>query len=256
MYGLYNQNKDYVLVLINRAFSHTLRKVYIEIHRNEFTDEEYLISQYSPFHPEISHKFTPFQPELHIQKPKICVSRNPYNRALSSFYLFCKRRTLSVYYIQNNRIPDITAASLLFDKSYDVLNFENFLEFMNKINPYEAHFNHQSFNFDKFNNNITYCKFGEMNTKFANFYTNMGYTTEYIQNIIQNYSSIQYHTSGEKKYYTERRQYTLLSDKELFNMEFLPDLKNMLTPKTEELIYNHYKNDFEKFGYLRYSIAE
>jgi hypothetical protein len=83
----------------------------------------------------------------------------------------------------------------------------------------------------------------------------LGYDGD-VYDIISNSFDTVYHISGEKKYYTEKRQYTILSDIELFNMEFLPDIRNMLTPKTEELIYNYYKDDFEIFGYPRFNISE
>jgi hypothetical protein len=256
MYGIYNTPKDYTLVLINRSFTHTLRKIYIEIHRDEFTDEEYLISQYSPFHNKISHKFTLYNSELHSESKKICVTRNPYHRALSSFYLFCKKRVLSEHYINTIRTPNIKAASLLFDKNYKVLNFLNFLTFLNQLNPYDAHTNHQTFNIEKFNKNLTICKFGSIKDTLTNFYVNLGYDFEYVYPIINTMSEIPFHTSGEKIIYSEKRPYHLLPDVELFNMEFLPDIRNMLTPKTEELIYEYYKDDFDIFDYNRYNISE
>lgn len=256
MYGIYNTHRDYTLTLINRSFTHTMRKIYIEIHRDEFTDEEYLISQYSPFHSKISDKFTPYDVKLHLHSKKICITRNPYHRALSSFYLFCKKRILSEYYLKTIRTPNIKYASLLFDKNYKVLNFLNFLKFLNQLNPYDAHINHQTFNMEKFNKNLTICKFGNIKDTLTSFYVNLGYDYSYIYPIIDRLSKIPFHSSGEKTVYSERRQYYLMSDVELFNMEFLPDLKNMLTPEIEALIYEYYKPDFEILGYPRYNIME
>jgi hypothetical protein len=256
MYGIYNNTTNYTLVLINRSFTHTLRKIYIEIHRDEFTDEEYLISQYSPFHNKISHKFTPYNENLHWDSSKICITRNPYHRALSSFYLFCKKRVLTEHYLRTIRTPNIRAASILFDKNYKILNFVNFLKFLNEINPHDAHITTQTFNYQKFNKNLTLCKFGNIKTTLTDFYVNLGYTYDYIYPIIDMMSTIPFHSSGEKTIYADKRQYHLLSDVELFNMEFLPDIRNMLTPEIESLIYEYYKKDFEIFGYQRYNISE
>jgi hypothetical protein len=229
--------------------------MYIEIHKDEFTDEQYLISQYSPFHSEVVSSIISYSKNLHWESPKICVSRNPYHRMLSSFYLFCKQRTLTHYYSKNVRTPQLDFASKLFDKHYKVLNFENFLEFIHSLNHNEGHFLKQSFNINKFDNNLIKTKLSLAKDDLTKFYMGMGYTSD-IYNIIERSIDTVYHISGEKKYYSERRQYTLMSDFQLFNMEFLPDIRNMLTPKTEELIYEYYKDDFDIFDYNRYNISE
>ena len=255
MYGIYNKTKNYTLVLINRSLSHTFRKMYIEIHKDEFTDEQYLLSQYSPFHPDAVSSLVSYNKELHWDSPKICVTRNPYHRMLSSFYLFCKKRTLTSYYADNIRFPQLKFANELFDKNYSVLNFENFLEFLSKLNHNESHFLKQSFNIERFDNNMTVTKLSTAKEAMTEFYMKLGYSEDIYNTISKSLDTV-YHISGEKTYYSEKRPYTLMSDVQLFNMEFLPDLRNMLTPKTEEMIYNYYKDDFELFGYNRYNISE
>jgi hypothetical protein len=249
MYGIYNENKNYVLALTNRSFTNTMRRVYVDVHRDEFTDEEYLLSQYRPFHQSLFHQFVRFDTNIHSTVNKICITRNPYTRALSSFYWFCKKRK---HAYPKTKID----YNFQFNKMFKTLNFENFLNFLDVVNPIDGHLNLQTHNKYKFGDDLQLCKFGELSTKLTEFYVSLGLDYDYIFPIIENASKVKHNTSGIKKHYSERREYHKLSDVEILNMQELPDLRNMLTPTTEELIYGYFKYDFELLGYERYNISE
>jgi hypothetical protein len=249
MYGIYNTDKQYVIALTNRAFTTTMRRLYAEIHRSEFTDEEYLLSQYRPFHTDISHRFIRFDVNTHTPIKKIGITRNPYNRAYSSFLWFCRKGKYSFSKSEINY-------KLLFSKTFNTLNFENFLIFLNSNNPINAHLLPQTWNFGDFTPNLQLCKFSSLESTLTNFYVSLGYDFESTYSTISNLKKVQYNTSGIKKKYTEKREFSKLSEVELLKMEELPHLENMLTPQTEQLIYNYYRNDFEMLGYARYNISE
>jgi len=249
MYGIYNTDKQYVIALSNRAFTNTIRRLYIEIHRNEFTDEEYLLSQYRPFHTKISHHFIKFNTNTHTPLKKICITRNPYTRALSSFFWFCRK---GKYAFSNSELN----YRLLFSRSFNALNFENFLIFLNNNNPINGHLLPQTWNFDYFSPNLQLCKFSSLESTLTDFYVSLGYDFESTYSTVSNFKKVQYNTSGIKKKYTEKREFSKLSEVELLKMEELPHLENMLTPTTEKLIYQFYKQDFELLGYQRYNISE
>jgi hypothetical protein len=249
MYGIYNTYNDYTFVFTNRCFTHTLRKMYIELHKEEFTDEEYLLSQYNPFLPNLSHKFLRYNPSIHFNTKKIYISRNPYARALSSFYLFRKINP----YSSNTKLAYL---KLLFEKKLKHLNFENFLIFLNNENCTEPHLSTQTFNYSEFSENLQVYKFSQSLNGLLNFFKELGFEEEKTLPIIENSLKIQYYTSGKKIHYTENREYHRLTSSQLNDMNDLPSLKNMITPSTENLIYTFYKNDFDILGYDRYNIFE
>jgi hypothetical protein len=249
MYGIYNKNKNYVLALTNRAFTTTMRRVYVDIHRDEFTDEEYLLSQYRPFHPRLFHQFVRFDSNIHYPSKKICITRNPYSRALSSFYWFCKKRKYA--YVKNG-----FDYNLKFNKMFKNLNFENFLIFLNNENPIDGHLNLQTYKHHLMGDDLQLCKFSEITTKLIEFYISLEYDYEFVYPIIDTAIKVKHNTSGFKTTYLEKREYHKLSDTVILDMDKLPDLTNMLTPITEQLIYTYYKRDFEVLGYDRYNISE
>lgn len=249
MYGIYNTDKQYVIALTNRAFTTTMRRLYVEIHRSEFTDEEYLLSQYRPFHTDISYRFIRFDVNTHTPIKKIGITRNPYSRAYSSFLWFCRK---GKYVFSKSEVN----YRLLFGKTFTTLNFENFLIFLNNSNPINAHLLPQTWNFSDFTPNLELCKFGSLESTLTDFYVSLGYDFDNTYSTISNFKKVQYNTSGVKKKYTEKREFHKLSEVELLEMEELPYLENMLTPQTEQLIYNYYRNDFEMLGYARYNISE
>jgi hypothetical protein len=249
MYSIYNKNKNYALAITNRAFSTSMRRLYVDIHRDEFTDEEYLLSQYRPNHQSLVHLFPKFDLQIHSTINKICITRNPYARALSSFYWFCKKRKYAY------PVPKINY-NFQFNKMFKTLNFENFLNFLDIVNPIDGHLNLQTHNQYKLGDNLQICKFSELPTKLTEFYVSLGFDYDYVFPIIENASKVKHNTSGIKKLYSERREYHKLSDVEILRMQELPDLRNMLTPTTEELIYGYFQYDFELLGYERYNISE
>jgi hypothetical protein len=139
---------------------------------------------------------------------------------------------------------------------FKTLNFENFLKFLDIVKPIDGHLNLQTYNQYKLGDNLQLCKFSELPTKLTEFYVSLGFDYDYVFPIIDNASKVKHNTSGIKKRYLERREYAKLSDVDILSMQELPDLVNMLTSTTEELIYKYYQQDFELLGYERYNISE
>lgn len=248
MYGIYNKNNNYVLAMTNRTGTHTIRSMYATIHRNEFTDDEYRISQHKVFSKDISHHFVRFDKNIHTPIKKICITRNPYTRALSSFYWFCKK---GEHEFSNWEIN----YKLLFSKTFTTLNFENFLIFLNSNNPINEHFLPQTWNFGDFTPNLELCKFSSLVNSLTNFYVSLGYNFDTTYDIVSKFKKIKYNNSGNKRRYAGNIEFHKM-DYQKLQLQELPHLENMLTPITEELMYRYYIDDFELLEYNRYNISE
>lgn len=254
MYGIYNSNFDYVFAFSNRSYSHTLRSFYVDLHKDEFTQEELTYLEESIFSSDVTHKFIPYNKLSHFDKPKLYISRNPYQRALSIYYLFTNRPNFSRFY------PLYEAFDTQFGNNTSFISFLNFLT-NNSFD--EIHFLPQTYNLDDYNSNLTLAKFTTEKDKILDFFENLGF----VRTEIEDKLNFRYANPTPNPSSNSGPLYTLETDDDFSNLPRvelnmsnfspegeirIPGLKHMFNETTEKLIYDLYKIDFDNLNYSRY----
>jgi len=224
MYSIYNKNYNYVYLFSNRVASHTQRKFYIELHRDEFTDDEYnLLENNSLFNKELLHKFPQYKNQ---DCSKIYLSRNPYNRAVSTYSLYL---TKNMEFFSEN----IKKQAKDFYSKNNEYTFLDFLKYINTNEITDSHILPQTLNYEKFKKNIVLGRLGNPKDVLYNFYSNIGFDMNYF-----------------KKIYNE------VFSQKLFKSFLGLKIENLITDEIENYIYKFYKKDFDLFKYDRYKFTE
>jgi len=224
MYSVYNKNYNYVYLFANRVASHTQRKFYIELHRDEFTDIEYnLLETTTLFNKELLYKFPSHQNE---RCSKIYLSRNPYTRAVSTYSLYLSKNTK--YFSENVKVQ----AKDFYDKNTEH-SFLNFLKYVNTNYISDVHILPQSINYDKYSKNIVLGKLSNPKNVLYDFYKKIQFDMTYFDKVYSNVFS-----------------------KKLHKSHLGLSIENLITDETENYIYKFYKKDFDLFGYDRYKFTD
>lgn len=224
MYSIYNKKWDYAYLLSNRVATNTQRRFYAEIHRDEFTEEEYrLLESTSSFNPELSHKFPKYEGG---NCKKIFLSRNPYTRSLSIYSLYIDRTS---HYSDGIK----TQSEDFYNKNKDT-DFLTFLKYVNTERIWDTHIFPQSYDYEKYCNNITLGKLEYPKETLYDFYESIeGFDMNKVKKSFNNIFSVK-----------------------LFKSNLELKIQDLLTDEIESYIYNFYKKDFHLFGYERYNFVD
>lgn len=224
MYSIYNKNYNYVYLFSNRVASHTQRKFYIELHRDEFTYDEYnLLENTSLFNKKLLHKFPKYQNE---DCSKIYLSRNPYNRAVSTYSLYLSKHT--GFFSENikEQVKD-------FYSKNNEYTFLDFLKYINTNKITDSHILPQALNYEEFKKNIVIGRIGNPKDVLYDFYSNLEFDMDYFERI-----------------------YNEVFSKKLFKSFLGLKIEDLITDEIESYIYQFYKKDFDLFEYDRYNFTE
>lgn len=223
MYSVYNKKWNYVYLFTNRVASHTQRNFYIELHREEFTDDEYrILNNTTLFNKNLLYKFPKYETG---NCSKIYLSRNPYHRASSIFSLYMSNLT--------NASPNIKEQSKHFFENNKDHSFLSFLKYINNNDILDSHILPQSLNYDKYKENIFIGKLSNSKNILYNFYKKIGFDIEKFEKVYNKTFNVKLNKSINKF-----------------------DIKNLISEETENLIYKYYLEDFKLFGYKRYDFEE
>ena len=262
MVPVVNEKYQYILFYSAKAGCTSLRNLYIDIHRDEFTPEQ--LSGLNRYHN--LNLIQPFQEGKDYSNYfTYVITRNPYSRAVSAFLdQFVYARNSGVVKMLGSCPPP----------NGDPLNFVEFLEYLKKV-PDElrdSHFQTQAyFGFpgkpaSKLHSGfrrLGYINPNRFKTSYSGDISDFNTHSEYVFKKVFREDSEKLGLALSKLADLKRQNWSLYGDEDCDDAALIPttDLNELrFAPKPQdfysnkrarELVYEIYKADFKLFGYSR-----
>ncbi len=236
MIPIVNDKYKYIIYYCPKSACSFIRKLFYELHKDEAVNKEiklehHMLNMYFPYYKQ--------KERMYRRYTKIILVRDPYSRVLSMYY------NKIVLLPHGDKLKEFIPGCETFTKFLQKLNNNN----NNKDCDVDIHLRNQCYNPHNYlepDHVINIDQFDKLLALFKIIFK---------QDKLKYDKVVQYFKDNTKLNMTNYLDYKSdTTNVDIFKMSTLPlpVLSNMMTPITEQLIYDRYRQDFQKYKFKRY----